>query len=102
MDKTAIGLQLRLSGTSGANATTKSLQVTPLPYEPGQKILVLGQLNLEFSFMSSSFSGEYVQNQSSAVNDFDSQCLFEISLLPRRQLLIEDYCVILGLLFELD
>jgi hypothetical protein len=34
--------------------------VAPLPNEPWQKILVLGQFNLEFSFMGSSFSGEYV------------------------------------------
>jgi hypothetical protein len=34
--------------------------MAPLPDEPGKKILVLGQLNLEFSFMGSSFSGEYV------------------------------------------
>jgi hypothetical protein len=34
--------------------------MAPLPDKPGQKILVLGQFNLEFSFMGSSFSGKYV------------------------------------------
>jgi hypothetical protein len=34
--------------------------MAPLPDKPGQKILVLGQFDLEFSFMSSSFSGKYV------------------------------------------
>jgi hypothetical protein len=34
--------------------------MAPLSDEPGQKILVLGQFNLEFPFMGSGFSGEYV------------------------------------------
>jgi hypothetical protein len=34
--------------------------MAPLPDKPGQKILVLGQFNLEFSFVGLSFSGEYV------------------------------------------
>jgi hypothetical protein len=34
--------------------------MAPLPDKPGQKILVLGQFDLEFSFVGSSFSGEYV------------------------------------------
>jgi hypothetical protein len=76
--------------------------VAPLPDEPGQQVLVLGQLNLEFPFMGLGFSGKYVQNQSRTVNDFNSQCLFEISLLTRRQFIIKDYCVVLGLIFEVD
>jgi hypothetical protein len=34
--------------------------MAPLPDKPGQKILVLGQFNLEFSFVGPGFSGEYV------------------------------------------
>jgi hypothetical protein len=34
--------------------------MAPLPNESRQKILVLGQFNLEFSLMGSSFSGKYV------------------------------------------
>jgi hypothetical protein len=76
--------------------------MAPLPDEPGQKVLVLCQFNLEFPFMGSGFSGKYVQDQSGAVNNLDPQCLFQISLLPWRQLVIKDYCVILGLIFEVD
>jgi hypothetical protein len=76
--------------------------MAPLSNEPGQKVLVLSQFNLEFPFMGSGFSGEYVQDQSSAVNDFSSQRLFKVSLLPWRQLVIEDYCVVPGLISEFD
>jgi len=76
--------------------------MAPLPDEPGQKILVLSQFDLKLSFVGSSLPGKYVQNQSGAVNNFNPQLLFEISLLPWRQLVIKDYCAVPGLFFEVD
>jgi hypothetical protein len=76
--------------------------MAPLADQTWQKILMLSQFNLEFSFMGSGFSGKYVQNQGGTINDFDSQYLFEVSLLPRRKLIVKDHRVVLSWLSEAD
>ena len=51
---------------------------------------MLSQLHLKLALMSARSFGEDVQNESSAVYNLDLQYLLQISLLGRRELVIED------------
>jgi hypothetical protein len=80
---TPIGFYLRLSRSSGTNATAQTLQVAPLPREAGQEILMLRQFNLKAALMGTGSLGEYVQDQCGAIDDLDIESLLNISLLDR-------------------
>jgi hypothetical protein len=81
VDEAAVGLQLRFTGTSSSNASTKLLKMGPLTHKPRQEILMLGELNLELPLVSLSLLGKYVQNKSCAVYDLNSQYLLKVPLL---------------------
>ena len=66
---------------SGANAAAQSFQVGPLADQPRQQVLMLGQFNLQLTFVSTGVSAEDVENQSGAVDYLGLERFFQVSLL---------------------
>ena len=58
--------------------------------QPGQQILVLGQLHLEASLPGLSPLGENIQNESTSVDDLHTQKLRKHTDLRRRQVIVKD------------
>ena len=94
MNETAVRLQLGLAGALGANgsltAAALTLQMGPHSRQPGQQVLVLGQLHLEPSFLRLGPLGENVQDQAAAVQHLDAQHIRQHPLLGGRQVVVED------------
>ncbi len=75
-----------------ASAHAIGSKVRPHPLQAGQQILVLRQTNLKSSLLACGMESEYVQYKSRSVYDLHlaSHNLFQVRLLGRRQLVIED------------
>ena len=71
----------------------KALQVRPLTDQPGQQVLVLGQLDLDLALTGASVPSEHVQDQRGTVDDFDLESRFQVALLGGRQFIIADHHV---------
>jgi hypothetical protein len=65
--------------------------VAPLAGESRQEILVLRQLDLQAAFAGAGASGEDVEDEGSAVEDLDGEGVFEVALLSRAELIVEDH-----------
>ena len=91
----AVRLQLGLAGAPGADAAAEPFQVLPLAGQPGEKVLVLGQLHLEAAFVGAGAPGEDIQDERGAVDDFDAQGVFQVLLLDGLELVIEDDDVVI-------
>ena len=61
-DVAAVRFQLGFAGAPGADAAAQPGQALSQPHEPGQEILLLGQLHLEFSLFRAGPLGEDVQD----------------------------------------
>jgi hypothetical protein len=88
-DKAAVSLNLGLTGAAGANAAFKAFEVAPLARETGQQVLRLRQLNLQARLSGLGATGEDIDDQGCAVEDFYLQRVLQVALLRRRQLVIE-------------
>ena len=82
VDVPPVRLQLGFAGALGADGTLAAgtrltLQVGPHAGEPGQQILILGQLHLEPALPGLSPLGKNIQNQPAAVQHLDAQQLGE-------------------------
>jgi len=87
----AVGFQLRFTlAAAHADAALLARQVAPEPCQPGQKVLELGQFDLEFALARASALGEDVQDQRGAVQDLAVEGLFQVAALGGAQLVIED------------
>jgi hypothetical protein len=64
--------------------------VGPLSAKAGEDVLVLGQLHLEAALTGAGVLGENVEDQGGAVEDLDVELAFEVALLRRAQLVVED------------
>ena len=89
-----VGLQLGLAGAAGADgggAAAGGLphQMGPHARQPGQQILVLGQLHLQLPFSGLSPLGENVQDQAAAVQYLDPQLLPQYPHLGGGQLVVK-------------
>ena len=89
-DEASVGLELRLAGAAGADGAFEPLEVAPLAGEPRQEVLVLRQLDLEAAFAGPGTFGEDVEDEGSAVEDLDLEGVFQLALLRRAELVVED------------
>ena len=81
LNKTSIGLKLRFTGPPGADTTTESLQVAPLPGQTRIKILMLGQFYLQLAFTGLGLLGKDIQDQGDPDNNLYLKKVFQVSLL---------------------
>ena len=88
-----VGLQLGLAGAAGADGALLALQVGPHAQQPGQQILVLGQLHLEPSLPGAGPLGEDIQDQGRPVQHLDAQLLRQHPLLGGGQGVIHHHHV---------
>ena len=101
MDASAVGLQLGLTGTTGADAaatrTTATAGAAALPgqrlapaAQTGQEVAQLGQLDLGLALPGAGVLGEDVQDQRGPVDDLDLELLLQLAQLPGRELAVGD------------
>lgn len=89
-DPAPIGLELCFSRTSGSDAAAETRHFHAVSGKSRQHVVELGQFNLQSAFPCSRPAGENIENELRAVDDLDLQLFFQIALLRRRQILIED------------
>ena len=89
-DDPAVGLELALAGSAGADAAAGARQVGPQPGQARQLVLELGELDLEAALVGLRVLREDVEDQPAAVDDLDLEQLLEGALLGRRQLVVGD------------
>ena len=82
-DPTAIGLELRFTGTSRADAATQTRQRVAGADEPRQEILQLCEFDLQLAFARARAAREDVENQLGAVDDLPVDRLFDVAELRR-------------------
>src|SRR5258706_355953 len=70
-DEPAVGLQLALAGSAGADPAARPRQVRPQPSEARQLVLELGQLDLEAALVGLGMEGKDVEDQPAAIDDLD-------------------------------
>ena len=89
-DPAPVDFQLGLAGSAGANAAAEPRKVRPLARQARQEIFQLRQLDLQFSFIAARPLGKNIQNQLTAVDDPNFKCGFQVALLGRGEILIDD------------
>ena len=98
-NQAAVGFKLCLPGSSQAHAdgSTGSAaglanQMPPHAGQAGLQVLVLSQFDLDLAFPGVGVLGKDIQYQRGAIQHFDplSQGFFDIPLLSRAELIIED------------
>ena len=90
LDVPAVRLQLRLTGTAGADAGAESREARALTGEPGQAVLQLGEFDLETAFSRACPLGEDVEDERRAVDDAGPGRLLDVAQLGRREFAVED------------
>ena len=76
----------------------------PHPGQPGHAVLKLRQLDLQSPFVRLGALREDIENQRRAVDDLDVEHFFEIALLRRGELVVEDHQIVserFSLVFDL-
>ena len=96
-DDPAVGLELALAGSAGADPALGPRQVGPQLGQPRQLVLELGELDLEAALVGLGVEREDVEDQPAAVDDLDVEQLLEGALLGGRQLVVGDEEVEAGL-----
>ena len=99
----AVGLDLRLARASGADAAdaaagAETLEVRPQAAHAGHVVFELGQLDLHLALGRVRVAGEDVEDHRGAVEHRDVELGLEVALLARRQLVVGDDEVRVGLL----
>src|SRR5699024_6161851 len=69
------------TNTSPAGATGLSAKVAPHAGEARQAVLQLGKLDLQSTFARLGTPSEHIENQCRAINNFQLECLLQVSLL---------------------
>ena len=88
-NQAAVGLDLGLARTPGADSAAKALQMGPLASEPRQQILMLSEFDLEPALFRLGTTGEYIEDQRRPIYDFDvSQSILQVVLLRRGKFVI--------------
>jgi hypothetical protein len=89
-DSAAVSFQLRFPRASRADPASQSRQARAVPREAWQQIAKLCEFDLDLSFTAVGSPGEDVEDQLSAVDDFDIREFSNRPGLGRREVLIED------------
>ncbi len=89
----AVGLDLRLARSAGADAAVhapgaQALEVRPQAAHPRQVVLELGELDLELALGRMGVVGEDVEDDRGAVDHGDVERRLEVALLARRELVV--------------
>jgi len=92
-DAAAVGLQLRLAGTASADAAAQARHLHAASGQARQQIVELCQFDLQTAFPGTRTRGEDIEDQLSPIDDFGREQFFQITLLGRRQVLVEDHDV---------
>jgi hypothetical protein len=87
----AVGLQLLFTRPPHADATALPFQVSPAANQPGRQMLQLRQFDLQLALGARGPQGKNIENQTGAVDDAAFQQAFQIALLGRRQIMVENY-----------
>ncbi len=93
-----VSLNLGLTRTTKTDATGRtacasarlSCQVSPHTRQAWQTIFILSQLYLQLAFVGLGVLGENVKDECSAVHYFAVEDSFQLTLLARRQLIVEE------------
>src|SRR5262249_14889332 len=96
-DAAAIGLELRLAGTPRADSAAQSRQRVAGADQSRQQILQLRELDLELAFPRPRPPREDVEYQLRPIDDRAADLLLDLPQLRRRQLVVEDHDVDVGL-----
>ncbi len=86
----AVDFQLGFTRAAGADAAAQARQVGPLARQSRHEIFQLRQLHLQLAFVAARPLGEDVEDQLAAVDDANFEGVFQIALLRRRQILVND------------
>ncbi len=87
-----VGFQLRFTRTTGANAAAQLRHLDAASGEPWEHVVELGQFHLQLSFPGAGVAGKNVENELGPVNDPRVHDAFDIALLRRREIVVEqDY-----------
>jgi hypothetical protein len=88
---TPVGFQLGFTlTTTHANAAFLPGQVTPKSGQPGQQMLQLGQLDLQFAFFCPSALGKNIENQRGAIEHLAIKKFFEVAALGRGKFVVKN------------
>ena len=100
----AVGLELRLTRTSRADATTLLAQRVTAAAQAREPVAELRELHLHHALLAACVLSEDVEDQRDTVDHVDVEQCFEVALLRGRELVVEDRhvdVVRLGVLGEL-
>jgi hypothetical protein len=93
----SVGLELRLavaarpdSPTHCPQASPEPLEVLPHPSHAREVVLELGELDLELALGATGMLGEDVEDQLRAVDDARRECILEVALLARVELVVDE------------
>ena len=90
MNFAAVGFELGLARSAGADAAAKLRHLRATPGQPWQHVLKLRQFDLELAFAGAGVAGKDVKNELGAIDDATVEFVFEITKLGGRQLVVED------------
>src|SRR5262249_36459635 len=90
-DHAAVGFELGLAGTSGADAAAQALEMLPLAHEARQEVGELGQLDLQLALHGARTLGEDVEDERGAVDDLEAERAAEVALLHGRERIVGDH-----------
>ena len=89
-DAAAVGFQLRLARSAGADAAAQPRHLDAAAGKAGQQVIELRQFHLEPALARAGAGCEDVEYQLSAVDNPGSNRFFQVALLGGRELTIED------------
>jgi len=89
-DQAAVGLELGFAGTAQADTALLAFKVGPAADQARGQVLQLGQFHLQLALVALGALGEDVEDQAGAIDDAAVQAAFEVTLLGRRQGVVED------------
>ena len=84
----AVGLDLGLTGTSGADAASETGHLDAFSRQTRQQVFELRQLDLQLALLGARTQREDVKNQGGAVNDAHIGVVFDVLDLGGRQLAV--------------
>ena len=89
VDAPPVNLQFGLTGTACTNAASQTGKHQALPANARQIVFQLGKLDLQLACLGIGTLCKDIKDQRCTIQHLDTQQLFEIMLLRRRELIIQ-------------